>query len=56
VLFEKGTAAFERKNFRKSDAKDCKIAALEEKLAKKNEVLLELMEELVALKKSFGDL
>lgn len=56
VFFEKGAAAFERKNARKSDAKDRRLAALEEKLAKKNEVLSELMEEHVALKKSFGDL
>ena len=56
VFFEKGAAVFERKNARKSDAKERKIAALEEKLAKKNEVLSELMEEHVALKKSFGDL
>lgn len=56
VFFEKGAAAFERKNARQSDAKDRKIASLEEKLTKKNEVLSELMEEHVALKKSFGDL
>jgi len=55
-LFEKGASAFERKGGRRSDAKERKIAALEEKLAKKNEVLSELMEEHVALKKSFGDL
>jgi hypothetical protein len=31
------------------------VAALEEKLARKNEVLSELMEEHVALKKSLGE-
>jgi transposase-like protein len=56
VFFENGAAAFARKNPRRSDVKDRRIAALEEKLAKKNEVLSELMEEHVALKKSFGDL
>jgi len=55
-FFEKGAAAFERKNARKSDAKERKIALLEEKLTKKNEVLSELMEEHVDLKKSLGDL
>ena len=55
-FFEKGAAAFERKNARKSDAKERKIASLEEKLTKKNEVLSELMEEHVDLKKSLGDL
>jgi|SRR5271155_4322693 len=54
-LFENGTAAFE--NTAKSrkpqeDAKDRKIAALEEKLQRKNEVLSELMEEHVQLKKA----
>ena len=55
-FFEKGAAAFERKNARGSDAKERKIASLEEKLTKKNEVLSELMEEHVDLKKSLGDL
>jgi hypothetical protein len=32
-----------------------KVSALEEKLARKNEVLSELMEEHVALKKSLGE-
>lgn len=57
-LFENGTAAFE--NTAKSrkpqeDAKDRKIAALEEKLQRKNEVLSELMEEHVQLKKELGE-
>jgi hypothetical protein len=38
------------------DAKDRKIAALEEKLQRKNEVLSELMEEHVGLKKELGGL
>ncbi len=55
-FFENGASAFERKGVPRSDAKERRIASLEEKLAKKNEVLSELMEEHVALKKSFGDL
>ena len=41
---------------RVEDAKDQKIAHLQEKLAKKNEVVAELMEEHVQLKKELGDL
>lgn len=56
VFFEKGAAAFERKNARRTDSKERKIASLEEKMTRKNEVLSELMEEHLALKKSLGDL
>ena len=38
------------------DGKDRRIAALEEKLAKKNEVVAELMEEHIQLKKELGEL
>ena len=38
------------------NGKDRKIAALQEKLAKKNEVVAELMEEHVQLKKELGEL
>ena len=51
-----GAAAFERKNHRADEAKDRKIAALEEKLTKKNEVIAELMEENVRSKKANGEL
>jgi transposase len=57
-LFENGTAAFENNGKRHKaaqDAKDRKIAALEEKLQRKNEVLAELMEEHVQLKKELGE-
>jgi transposase len=57
-FFENGTAAFEKTSkHRKAeeDAKDRKIAALEEKLQRKNEVLSELMEEHVQLKKELGE-
>ena len=57
-LFENGTATFENTGKRRKagpDAKDQKIAALEDKLQRKNEVLAELMEEHVQLKKELGE-
>jgi len=58
-FFENGQAAFERSNGRqtkRADAlKDERIAALEAKLRRKDEVLSELMEEHVALKKVLGN-
>jgi transposase len=57
-FFENGTAAFENTGKHRkteADAKDRKIAALEEKLQRKNEVLSELMEEHVQLKKELGE-
>ena len=57
-LFENGTAAFATSGKRRkadTDAKDRKIAALEDKLQRKNEVLAELMEEHVQLKKELGE-
>ena len=56
-LFDNGTAAFDHSGKRHKagqDAKDRKIAALEEKRQRKNEVLAELMEEHVQLKKELG--
>ena len=60
-LFENGGLAFERRSNksnerRRQDAGTRKIAHLEEKLAKKNEVVAELLEEHVQLKKSLGEL
>jgi transposase len=55
-FFENGAAAFERKNKRADEAKDRAITALQEKLAKKNEVIAELMEENVQSKKANGEL
>jgi transposase-like protein len=55
-LFENAPALFRRTNKRAEDAKDRKIVALEEKLVKKNEVVAELMEEHVQLKKEIGEL
>jgi transposase-like protein len=58
-LFAEGAAVFQRKNSHVErrehlDALE-KIAGLEEKIAKKNEVLSELMEEHVNLKKELGE-
>src|SRR5262245_63392102 len=58
-FFENGAAAFANPGERLQalqDAKDRKIAALQEKLLRKNEVLSELMEEHVGLKKELGGL
>lgn len=53
-LFENGAQAFERKNSRPSQADKQRIAYLEAKLSQKNEVLSELMEDHVKLKKTLG--
>src|SRR6516225_10758749 len=57
-LFENGTAAFAntgRRRQAEQDSKDRTIAALQDKLQRKNEVLAELMEEHVQLKKELGE-
>ena len=55
-MFENAPALFRRTNKRAEDAKDRKIVALEEKLVKKNEVVAELLEDHVQLKKELGEL
>ncbi len=55
AFFEKGHLAFENSDS-KSSKVEKKIAKLEQKLVNKNEVLSELMEEHVALKKSLGEM
>ena len=60
-LFESGTLAFERRanganQRRQEEAAGRKIAELEAKLAKKNAVVAELLEEHVQLKKERGEL
>ena len=55
-LFENAATALEPRSRRPSDAKDRRIAFLEEKLQRKNEVLSELMEEHIKLKKELGEL
>jgi transposase-like protein len=57
-LFEEGAAVFEQpraKSPRQQSAEARRIEALEAKLHRKDEVLAELMEEHVALKKSLGE-
>jgi len=59
-LFENGAAVFERRpnqanQRRQENAAAQKIAQLEEKLHKKNEVVAELLEEHVQLKKELGE-
>ncbi len=57
-LFENGAQAFERpgRNSKQDEAKNRKIEALEAKIQQKNEVVAELLEEHVQLKKELGDL
>jgi transposase-like protein len=55
-FFEQGATAFERAGRPKVDKSQERIAALEAKLRRKDEVLGELMEEHVALKKELGEL
>ncbi len=55
-FFENGAAAFERKDKRAEKARERAVTALQEKLAKKNEVISELMEENVRSKKANGEL
>jgi transposase-like protein len=55
-LFENGAAAFQKPRGRQVDRRDEKIEKLEAKLAQKNEVLAELMQEHVQLKKELGEL
>jgi transposase-like protein len=56
-FFEHGHLAFDndRKSKALDNAKDQKIAALEAKVQRKNEVLAELMEEHTQLKKELGE-
>lgn len=54
-LFENGAAAFQRSGKPRVDPRDRRIEQLEAKLTQKNEVLAELMQEHVALKKALGE-
>jgi transposase-like protein len=54
-LFENGSAAFERKYHSAEAEHQRTIAALREKLRRKDEVVSELMEEHLQLKKSLGE-
>lgn len=55
VFFENGAAAFHLQQSVTEKQLEKKIAALEAKLSQKNEVLSEVMEEHVRLKKSLGE-
>src|SRR4051795_9464974 len=55
-LFENAADALEPRTRRGSDDKHRRIAALEQKLPRKNEVLSELIEEHIKLKKELGGL
>ena len=54
-FFENGTAAFAGASPSATTALEHQIAALEAKLARKHEVLSEVMEEYVRLKKELGE-
>lgn len=58
LFFENGAAAFEAASKRtpREDDKDRQIAALQAKLTQKNEVVAELLQEHVQLKKELGEL
>ena len=53
-FFENGAAAFENKHATKNTVEQKRIEQLENKIQTKNEVLSELMEEHVKLKKELG--
>ena len=55
-FFENGPAVFERKNAAPEGHLQRTIAALRDKLQRKNEVVAELMEEQIKLKKGLGEL
>jgi transposase len=55
-FFENGPAAFERKTAKPDGQLQRTIAALRDKLQRKNEVVAELMEEHIKLKKELGEL
>ena len=55
-LFENGAAAFQAKARTGHPAEQERIEYLEKKIQRKDEVLAELMEEHIALKKSLGEL
>jgi transposase len=55
-FFENAAAAFEPRVRRAGDDKDRRITFLEQKLPRKHEVLSELMEEHIKLRKELGEL
>ena len=55
-FFENGAVALERRSDKRQRREEERIARLEAKIRKKDEVLGELMEEHIALKKELGEL
>jgi transposase-like protein len=55
-FFEEGAAVFGPRSRRPTDSEDQRITALEQKLRRRHEVLSELMEEHIKLKKELGKL
>lgn len=55
-FFENGAAAFEKERKNAKDRQAKKIKSLEQKVQLKNEVISELMEEHVKLKKNLGEI
>ncbi len=55
-FFERGAAAFREEDDSKRNFYEKKIAQLEQRLTQKNEVVSELMEESLKLKKSLGEI
>ena len=55
-FFENGAAAFGKAGRQKRDLQAERIVALEQKLVQKNEVVAELLQEHVQLKKELGEL
>jgi len=53
-FFEQGTAVFQRSRNSEVSRLKRQVAALEEKVTRKNEVVAELMDEYVSLKKALG--
>jgi transposase len=56
LFFENGAAAFDRRNGSVEQSHQRTIAALRDKLQRKNEVVAELMEAHIQLKKELGEL
>ena len=55
-FFENGAVAFERRSDKRQRREEERVSRLEAKIRKKDEVLGELMEEHIALKKALGEL
>ncbi len=55
IFFENGATAFEKQDGGKIRKLEAKISAQDERIAKKDEVIAEIMQSHVALKKSLGE-